>query len=63
MDKEKRASVKQIRDLRQVSEDGRTVPLKLYNETWNDLHKQARDISATTLGIVKVYTNKSIIGA
>jgi hypothetical protein len=69
-DEEKRAAVKRFEDLRQVAEDGRTVPLKLYNETWNELHKQAQDIGATTLGtedeLVKLYMNcldKSIIGA
>jgi hypothetical protein len=45
-DEEKRAAVKRFEDLRQVAEDGRTVPLKL----WNELHKQSRDIGATTLG-------------
>jgi hypothetical protein len=32
-DEEKRAAAKRLEDLRQVAEDGRTVPLKLYNET------------------------------
>ena len=69
-DEEKRAAAKRLEDLRQVAEDGRTVPLKLYNETWNELHKQAKDIGVTTLGtedqLVKLYMNsldKSVIGA
>jgi hypothetical protein len=57
-------------DLRQVAEDGRTVPMKLNNETWNELHKQARDIGATTIPgtedeLIKLYINsfdKSVIG-
>jgi hypothetical protein len=67
---EQRAAVKRLEDLKQVAEDGRSVPLKLYNETWNELHKQAVDIGATTLGtetdLIRRYMNsldKTLIGA